>query len=239
MSSISPETRPTTHTSTMSRSHRAKALQSLIDAGPSTTAGELVPPASLVTNEKKSSKKSSSGAKKLIVGAKSSSSKGKSKSKDEGTVDRVALGEEDVEEEEAAAAGGDETMADASGWETSAPGGDSGAMQEDDDDADMLLDDSQAAARRIIQSDTTQPTPVLASAANANISGSGFAPISQTAQNKALLKPESRKITIPPHRMTPLKREWVNVYGPLVEVMGLMVRMNVKKRQVELKVSHF
>jgi hypothetical protein len=29
------------------------------------------------------------------------------------------------------------------------------------------------------------------------------------------------------------------VYGPLVEVMGLMVRMNVKKRQVELKVRLF
>ncbi|KAJ9098716.1 pre-rRNA-processing protein pno1 [Naganishia friedmannii] len=222
----------------MSRSHRAKALQSLIDAGPSTTAGELVPPASLVTNEKKSSKKSSSGAKKLIVGAKSSSSKGKSKKQNEEPVDRVALGEEDPEDEEAvAAAGGDETMADASGWETTAPSGDSGAMQEDDDDADMLLDDSQAAARRIIQSDTTKPTPVLATGATTNTSGSGFAPISQTAQNKALLKPESRKITIPPHRMTPLKREWVNVYGPLVEVMGLMVRMNVKKRQVELKTS--
>jgi len=37
--------------------------------------------------------------------------------------------------------------------------------------------------------------------------------------------------------MTPLKKEWVNVYGPLVEMMGLQVRMNVKRRCVELKTS--
>jgi RNA-binding protein PNO1 len=37
--------------------------------------------------------------------------------------------------------------------------------------------------------------------------------------------------------MTPLKKEWVNVYGPLVEMMGLQVRMNVKRRCVELKVG--
>jgi hypothetical protein len=173
-----------------------------------------------VTNEKKTKK----SAKKSITG------KGKAKKEDDEVADRAGLGEED---EVVEADAGDEDMTDASGWETKAPGGD--AMQEDDD-ADMLLDDSQAAARRIIQSDTTKPTPVLTPITTA-AGGSGFAPISQTAQNKALLKPETRKITIPPHRMTPLKREWVNVYGPLVEVMGLMVRMNVRKRQVELKVS--
>lgn len=216
----------------MSKSHRAKALQSLIDAGPSTSAGELLPPASLVTNEKKSKK----SAKKGIVGGKSSKGKAKKEEEDE-IMERAALGQEEEEEVPAAAEAmdaADEDMGDASGWETKAPG--AGDAMQEDDDADMLLDDSQAAARRIIQSDTTKPTPVLTSTTTAN-GGSGFAPISQTAQNKALLKPETRKITIPPHRMTPLKREWVNVYGPLVEVMGLMVRMNVKKRQVELKVS--
>ena len=213
----------------MSKSHRAKALQSLIDAGPSTSAGELLPPASLVTNEKKTKK----SAKKGIVGS-SKTGKGKAKKEEsEEVAERVPLGED--EEVEAPLAEVDEEMADAQGWETRAPGAASDAMQEDDD-ADMLLDDTQAAARRIMQSDTSKPTPVLTQTTTPS-GGSGFAPISQTAQNKALLKPETRKITIPPHRMTPLKREWVNVYGPLVEVMGLMVRMNVKKRQVELKVS--
>ena len=213
----------------MSKSHRAKALQSLIDAGPSTSAGELLPPASLVTNDKKTKK----SAKKGIVGGKTGKGKAKKEELEE-VVDRVPLGEDEADEVPTVEA--DEEMTDAQGWDTRAPGDAMQQDDDDDDDADMLLDDTQAAARRIMQSDTSKPTPVLTPTTTPS-GGSGFAPISQMAQNKALLKPETRKITIPPHRMTPLKREWVNVYGPLVEVMGLMVRMNVKKRQVELKVG--
>jgi len=47
----------------------------------------------------------------------------------------------------------------------------------------------------------------------------------------------SRKVGIPPHRMTPLKRDWLNIYTPLVEECGLQVRMNPKKRAVEMKTS--
>ena len=42
---------------------------------------------------------------------------------------------------------------------------------------------------------------------------------------------------MPPHRYTPLKENWELIYEPLVEQMGLQVRMNVKKRTVELRVS--
>ena len=41
---------------------------------------------------------------------------------------------------------------------------------------------------------------------------------------------------IPPHRYTPVRENWEQIYGPLVEQMGLQVRMNVKKRTVELRV---
>jgi hypothetical protein len=37
---------------------------------------------------------------------------------------------------------------------------------------------------------------------------------------------DRRKISIPPHRMTPLKRDWIKIYTPLVEECGLQVRMN-------------
>lgn len=77
----------------------------------------------------------------------------------------------------------------------------------------------------------------LASASGeASTSSSGFAPLSAQAQSSAL-KNEFRRIPIPPHRMTPLKREWVNMYTPLVEMLGLQVRMNVPRRAVEIKVS--
>jgi RNA-binding protein PNO1 len=50
---------------------------------------------------------------------------------------------------------------------------------------------------------------------------------------------EVRRIPIPPHRMTPLKRDWINIFSPLTEMCGLQVRMNVPRRQVEIKVCSF
>ena len=37
--------------------------------------------------------------------------------------------------------------------------------------------------------------------------------------------------------MAPLKKDWVNIYGPLVDMMKLQVRMNPYKRQVEIRSS--
>jgi RNA-binding protein PNO1 len=48
---------------------------------------------------------------------------------------------------------------------------------------------------------------------------------------------ETRKIPVPPHRMSPLKASWPKVYPPLVEHLKLQVRMNVKNRAVELRTS--
>lgn len=48
---------------------------------------------------------------------------------------------------------------------------------------------------------------------------------------------ETRKVPIPPHRMTPLKGSWPKIYPPLVEHLKLQVRMNVKNRAVELRTS--
>lgn len=46
---------------------------------------------------------------------------------------------------------------------------------------------------------------------------------------------EMRRIGVPPHRMTPLKTEWLKIFNPIVEHMKLQIRMNVRSRQVELK----
>ncbi len=48
---------------------------------------------------------------------------------------------------------------------------------------------------------------------------------------------ETRKVPIPPHRMTPLKVSWPKIYPPLVEHLKLQVRMNIKNRAVELRTS--
>lgn len=51
------------------------------------------------------------------------------------------------------------------------------------------------------------------------------------------LKSEMRRIPIPPHRMSPLKKDWINIFGPLTEILGLQVRMNVQRKSVEIRVS--
>lgn len=70
--------------------------------------------------------------------------------------------------------------------------------------------------------------------------GSGapvFAPLSADAVKSSTIKGDVRRVLIPPHRMSPLKRDWINLFGPLTEILGLQVRMNVQKRCVEMRVS--
>ena len=63
-----------------------------------------------------------------------------------------------------------------------------------------------------------------------------FPPLPASAQ-RAALKSEIRRIPIPPHRMTPLKKDWVNIFAPLTEMLQLQVRMNVQRKCVEIRVS--
>lgn len=54
---------------------------------------------------------------------------------------------------------------------------------------------------------------------------------------KASSQSDSRKIPVPPHRMTPLKASWPKMFPPLVEHLFLQVRMNLKDKAVELRTS--
>ena len=62
-----------------------------------------------------------------------------------------------------------------------------------------------------------------------------FGPAPASA-GQSSLKSETRRVAIPPHRMTPLKKEWINIFGPLTEMLGLQVRMNVQRKSVEIRV---
>ncbi|KAI0362436.1 eukaryotic type KH-domain (KH-domain type I) [Trametes cingulata] len=63
-----------------------------------------------------------------------------------------------------------------------------------------------------------------------------FPPLPASAQ-RTTLKSEMRRIPIPPHRMTPLKKDWVNIFSPLTEMLQLQVRMNVQRKCVEIRTS--
>ncbi|KAF8625632.1 hypothetical protein AX15_005279 [Amanita polypyramis BW_CC] len=65
-----------------------------------------------------------------------------------------------------------------------------------------------------------------------------FAPLAPgAAKSSSASSGETRRVQIPPHRMSPLKKDWVNIFGPLTELLGLQVRMNLQKRSVEMRVS--
>lgn len=57
--------------------------------------------------------------------------------------------------------------------------------------------------------------------------------------NNSVYRVETRKVPVPPHRMTPLKANWPKIYPPLVEHLKLQMRMNIKNRAVELRTSKF
>ena len=42
---------------------------------------------------------------------------------------------------------------------------------------------------------------------------------------------------MPPHRMAPLRKNWEKIVTTVVENMKLQIRMNTKKKCVELKVN--
>ena len=46
---------------------------------------------------------------------------------------------------------------------------------------------------------------------------------------------EMRKIAVPAHRYSPLKENWMKLFTPIVERLGLQIRFNLKNRQVEIR----
>eukprot|EP00249_Psilotum_nudum_P009000 c21645_g1_i1 orf=421-1065(+) len=51
-------------------------------------------------------------------------------------------------------------------------------------------------------------------------------------------KYQYRKVSIPAHRYTPLKKQWMEIYTPIYDQMKIDIRMNLKSRKVELKTRH-
>ncbi|XP_034364488.1 RNA-binding protein PNO1 [Arvicanthis niloticus] len=48
-------------------------------------------------------------------------------------------------------------------------------------------------------------------------------------------KEETRKIPVPANRYTPLKENWMKIFTPIVEHLGLQIRFNLKSRDVEIR----
>lgn len=107
----------------------------------------------------------------------------------------------------------------------------SAAMDEDNRDDDEEEDDSIM----IDPATLSLPTPVTRIPIS-QIDGSDALSFPAVAHVSTSGLTQRRKVGIPPHRMTPLKRDWIKIYSPLVEECGLQVRMNMHRRWVEMKV---
>ncbi|KAJ3156254.1 pre-rRNA-processing protein pno1 [Geranomyces michiganensis] len=46
---------------------------------------------------------------------------------------------------------------------------------------------------------------------------------------------DMRRVPVPPHRLSPLQKDWLKLYSPLVEHMKLQVRVNLKAKAVEMR----
>lgn len=48
---------------------------------------------------------------------------------------------------------------------------------------------------------------------------------------------QMRKVPVPPHRLSPLRKHWMEIYEPVVRHLKLQIRMHVQSKSVQLKIS--
>ncbi|RKP26404.1 pre-rRNA-processing protein PNO1 [Syncephalis pseudoplumigaleata] len=87
------------------------------------------------------------------------------------------------------------------------------------EDTSMAVDEPEKPAFKPLKTNSSQASGECRAASGAACKG----------------KSESRKVPIPPHRLSPLRREWLKIYSPLVEHMKLQIRMNIRSKTVELR----
>ncbi|KAL8843627.1 MAG: hypothetical protein Q9170_000131 [Blastenia crenularia] len=99
-----------------------------------------------------------------------------------------------------------------------------------DDDDDVLVEVAATAP-------AADPAPAVENSSEMQIDEEGRPKFPPSKVTVAKHGAESRKVLVPPHRMTPLKSSWPKIYSPLVEHLKLQVRMNLKGKAVELRTS--
>ena len=105
--------------------------------------------------------------------------------------------------------------------------GDEAARGDADDDAGLTADDFLGAPSAV-----PAFAPLTASAAGTQRLASGGRQDNKPGS-------EIRRLHIPAHRYTPLRRDWDQIVSPLTEHLKLQVRVNERTRTVELKASEF
>ena len=100
-----------------------------------------------------------------------------------------------------------------------------------------MLESSEVLHKPQIPVDVPVATPTAGSVVNIEEDQRPQFPPSKAVERSH--GPETRKVLVPPHRMSPLKAAWPKIYPPLVEHLKLQVRMNVKAKAIELRTSKY
>ncbi|KAK9331738.1 hypothetical protein V1520DRAFT_337065 [Lipomyces starkeyi] len=104
---------------------------------------------------------------------------------------------------------------------------------DDDDDNEVLID-----ALATTTSGLGERTEIsTAAVVGMQIDLDGRPKFGSEKERRVRVKSQSRKVPVPPHRMTPLKGAWTKIYPPLVEHLKLQVRMNIRTKTVELRTN--
>lgn len=104
------------------------------------------------------------------------------------------------------------------------------------DGDDVLIDPTTTAPKEAAES---APEPDAGEESAMQIDEEGRPLFTPVKEIPSAYRVQTRKVPVPPHRMSPLKTFWPKIYPPLVEHLKLQVRMNVKNRAVELRTSKF
>ncbi|KAF3327485.1 RNA-binding protein PNO1-like protein [Carex littledalei] len=89
------------------------------------------------------------------------------------------------------------------------------------------------ASSAAMETDTNGPPPSSAVAPSAPPQKPLFQALKPHEMSEG--KIQFRKIPVPPHRFSPLKKNWMEIYNPIYEQMKVDIRMNLKAKRVELK----
>ncbi|EPQ30174.1 uncharacterized protein PFL1_02290 [Pseudozyma flocculosa PF-1] len=207
--------------------------------------------ASTPSSSKSKASPSKKSAKSDLVGASTSKAAAAATASDDGELDsagvvlkhRKPFGQEDDDDDS-----DDDVFEDATeGNMSMSHAAALGSMDEDEDDlmisSTSHIDTSAAPADEAPMTTTAAGAPQAGSGMQVDLTNKpSFAPISKKAADANLTgvaKGQLRRIPIPPHRMTPLRNDWHKIYTPLVEMAGLMVRMNTERKMVEIKSSKY
>lgn len=101
-------------------------------------------------------------------------------------------------------------------------------------DEEVLIDAS-ATSGNTSDPDAKTETAAESSSSAMKLDADGRPQFSSVTERKLAVKFAQRNIAIPPHRFSPLKAVWAKVYSPLVEQLKLQVRMDPRRRRVQLR----